>query len=107
MLRRGLAEFQNFARKMYQGVIDCERELMGSSGLELFGRMDIGVLEIAEHGYQFYVNEIERSLQCGLFHDNFSHEINDVLWEWVPALPVFIRARTSTRSVVDTSVGTQ
>ena len=106
MMRRGLAEFEDFAKKTYEGVIDLERKLMGSSGLELFGRMDVGVLELDDHRFEFYVNEIERSLQCGLFYDNFSHEMNDVLWEWVTALPPFIRSRWTT-GVETSDVATQ
>ena len=86
-LVRGKEEFDDFARKTCARLIEeCEEEI-GSSGLALFGRLDISLVEITHHCFQFYVNEVERSATCNLFFDNFSCEGPRLVAKFVDALP--------------------
>ena len=88
---RGKEEFDHFANQTWAKLIEeCEQDI-GCSGLTLFGRLDISLVEIMPHTFQFYVNEVERSATCNLFYDNFTCEGVRLVAKFVDALPRFCR----------------
>ena len=90
-LDRGKEEFDHFANQTWAKLIEeCEQDI-GCSGLTLFGRLDISLVEIMPHTFQFYVNEVERSATCNLFYDNFTCEGVRLVAKFVDALPRFCR----------------
>ena len=91
VLKRGKAEFEEYARQTWAGLTEVSYLQSGSRGLELFGRLDVGVLSLGPHTFQFYVNEVERSATCNLFNNNFTHEGHPVIWQLAKEIPEYCR----------------
>ena len=67
-VERGKSEFMNFAQSTYTSLIAFEeRELRCKSGLRLFGRLDIGLIEYEQHKFQYWVNELDRTQNATLW----------------------------------------
>ncbi|KAF8803061.1 hypothetical protein BYT27DRAFT_7110489 [Phlegmacium glaucopus] len=91
----GQQEFQMFAMNTYRRLVDCERKKMGGmSTLEVFCRIDVGLMlkEDGELGY--FVNEVERTLTAGLWttrldvdYNVFAATFAQALLRWANALP--------------------
>lgn len=65
----GWDEFKNFVERTVKGVMDLEnaRRKDYSSSLQVFCRVDVGVLKGPDNCFHYYVNELERSLTVGLY----------------------------------------
>ena len=64
------AQFVNFVEGTVKAVLDIEntRRRDRSSSLQVFCRVDVGVLQARSGGkFHYYVNELERSLTVGLY----------------------------------------
>lgn len=50
-------------------MINIEKSMRGdeTSSLEVFCRVDVGVVQTEDKVFHYYVNELERSLTVGLF----------------------------------------
>jgi hypothetical protein len=64
----GKQEFEAFVKDTYRHLINCERKRMGgSSTLEVFCRLDIGLFSRDDGSLGYFVNEVERTLTTGLW----------------------------------------
>ena len=64
----GLQEFEGFVRDTHRHLVDCERKRMGgSSTLEVFCRLDVGLFSREDGSLGYFVNEVERTLTTGLW----------------------------------------
>ena len=93
VLEQGKAEYEEFARQTWSGLMELSRIQSGSPGLSFFGRLDIGILNPRPHVFQFYVNEVERSATCNLFVDNFSHDANVIPLRIAKEIPRYCSRR--------------
>ena len=61
--------FTKFVERTVKGVMDLENKRRGdlSSSLQVFCRVDVGVLKTPNGCFHYYVNELERSLTVGLY----------------------------------------
>ena len=93
VLEQGKAEYEEFARRTWSGLMELSRLQSGSPGLSLFGRLDVGVMNPRPHVFEFYVNEVERSATCNLFVDNFSHDANVIPLRIAKEIPRYCSKR--------------
>ncbi|KAH9910588.1 uncharacterized protein BXZ73DRAFT_108792 [Epithele typhae] len=65
----GRKELETFANTTFNTLVDLEKSASptGSSDLTLFARMDIGLIDDGAGGFQYFVNEVERSWGTTLF----------------------------------------
>ena len=64
----GKQEFEAFVKDTYSHLVNCERKRMGgSSTLEVFCRLDIGLFSRDDGSLGYFVNEVERTLTTGLW----------------------------------------
>jgi hypothetical protein len=90
-VERGRTEFLNFAQSTYMGLIASEeRELRCKSGLRLFGRLDIGVIEYALHEFHYWVNELDRTQNATLWACAATNKACVLAATIAAALPSFI-----------------
>lgn len=88
-------EFNTFVKNTYHHLVNCERKKMGGpSTLEVFCRMDIGLFLKDDGNLGYFVNEVERSLTCGLWTRNLEVDSNllarnfsTALVRWTDNLP--------------------
>lgn len=64
-------EFEKFVMDTYKELVMCERRKMGgSSSLEVFCRIDVGLFLKDDGDLGYFVNEVERTLTCGFWTRN-------------------------------------
>lgn len=95
--RLGKEEFTKFVEETVQGMIRLENNVRGdeSSSLQVFCRVDVGVLKDPDGCYHYYVNELERSLTVGLYR-SLSSTTWTMLNSAVGLIPAYIE-RSSAR----------
>lgn len=97
--RIGKAEFVDFVENTVAGIIKLEnmKRQDESSSLQVFCRVDVGVMKGPNGRFCYYVNELERSLTVGLYRV-LSSKSWTMLNAAVDLIPMYIdrsRARTS------------
>ena len=64
----GMQEFEGFVIDTHHYLINCERKRMGgSSTLEVFCRLDMGLFSRDDGSLGYFVNEVEQTLTTGLW----------------------------------------
>lgn len=90
---RGKEEFRKFVEDTVRGVMALEnsRRCDNSSSLQVFCRIDVGVLQPKTGGpFYYYVNELERSLTVGLFRQTCTSMVWAILNSAVQLIPQYI-----------------
>jgi hypothetical protein len=83
----GRREFETFVMNTYRHLVDCERKKMGgSSTLEVFCRMDLGLFLGEDGNLGYFVNEVERTLTTGLWTRNLDVNYNTFAGTFATAL---------------------
>jgi hypothetical protein len=67
-----------------------EKALREKSGLRLFCRMDLGVIQYAEHKFHYWVNEVDRTPNATLFACGATHWTQTLARAFAKALPEFV-----------------
>ena len=76
-IEENIKHLDTFAVKTLQEIVETEREMFGSTSLEVFARVDLGLILNKEKGrYEWMVNEVERLGNASLWLLN-SENIHD------------------------------
>ena len=60
-IEENIRNLDTFAVKTLQEIVETEREMFGSTSLEVFARVDLGLIFNEQKGrYEWMVNEVER-----------------------------------------------
>jgi hypothetical protein len=84
--------FNDFVERTVEGVMKLEnaRRNDESSSLQVFCRVDVGVLKGPDGLFHYYVNELERSLTVGLYREISATASHEMINSAVSAIPQYI-----------------
>ncbi|KAH9910591.1 uncharacterized protein BXZ73DRAFT_83411 [Epithele typhae] len=91
----GLNELQTFAEVTFKGLCQLEQGCSptGSSDLTLFARIDIGLIPDNQGGFQYFVNEVERSWGTTLFGSLESHVVVSAVHQFGQSLAAWVKEK--------------
>ena len=70
-IEENIQNLDTFAVKTLQEIVETEKELFGSTSLEVFARIDLGLIFNKDKGrYEWMVNEVERMPNAALWISN-------------------------------------
>jgi hypothetical protein len=90
-LDRGIRELDSFATTTLNQLVRAERNNLGrSTGLELFCRLDVGVIRDSHGELMYWVSEVDRTQNASLFACDALHWTAVLAEEFAEFLPRYL-----------------
>ena len=101
-VEQNIQNLDTFAVKTLQEIVETEKELFGSTSLEVFARVDLGLIFNKDKGrYEWMVNEVERMPNACLWILNAEPDIygaSDIPKEIAKSLSDYLRSPVMART---------